>query len=319
MAVASFALAKGGFGGALSGDVDACGDDEAYLTLSVAEGGGGPGDSAEGAIAVEPLIFEGGGEGSGAKTLEGSDGVGDLTAGDELVPGVATDECGELVSGGDLAGAVEADDAPSGVEDRNEGTDGVEDGRDEVAFDGESGFNALTRAGGTIHLANATVELEAGDDLAAEDAKRVGLLGSEATGCGVEDEKSTNAGAAGSCERSAGVEAIGAAFDVDAVGGEVWIAAGVLNFVDGVAEDGRFAGQATENQFGCVDAGAGLDPDAVRVDQRDGCDWGAAELRGESGDVVENGIRGSGEDLVLMEGFDSESFVFDQESVHLTS
>ena len=39
----------------------------------------------------------------------------------------------------------------------------------------------------------------------------------------------------------------------------------------------------------------------------------------ETGDVVEDGIRGSGEDLVLLEGFDSESFVFDQESVHLTS
>ena len=62
LAVAGFALAEGGFGGALDGDVDAGGDDEADLALLVEEGGGGPGDAAEAAVAVEPVVFEDGGE-----------------------------------------------------------------------------------------------------------------------------------------------------------------------------------------------------------------------------------------------------------------
>ncbi len=177
LAVAGFALAEGGFGGALGGDVDAGGDDEADLALGVAEGGGRPGDAAEGAVAVEPLVFEAGGEGTGAEALEGLDGVGDFVAGDELVPGVAADEGGEVVAGGELAGAVEADDAAGGIEDGDEGADGIEDGGDEVALDGEGGFDALAGAGGAVHLADAAVELEAGDDLAAEDFERVGLLG----------------------------------------------------------------------------------------------------------------------------------------------
>ena len=51
LAVAGFALAEGGFGDALHGDVDAGGDDEGDLALGVDERGGGPGDAAEGAVA----------------------------------------------------------------------------------------------------------------------------------------------------------------------------------------------------------------------------------------------------------------------------
>ena len=246
LAVAGFAFAESGFGGALGGDVDASGDDEADLSLGVAEGSSRPGDAAEGAVAIEPLVFESGGEGAGAEPLEGGDGLGDLAAGDESVPGVAADKGGELVSGGDLAGAVEADDAPGGIEDGNEGTNGVEDGGDEVALYGEGGLDALTGAGGAIHLEDAAVELEASDDLAAEDTEGVGLLGGETTGGGIEDEERADADAAGSGEGSSGVEAVGAAFDVDAVGGEVGVVAGVLDLVDGIAEDGGLAGQAAE-------------------------------------------------------------------------
>ena len=99
------------------------------------------------------------------------DGLGDILPRDQLVPGVAADEGGEVVAGGDLAGAVEADDAAGGIEDGDQRADGVEDGGDEVALDGEGGLDALAGAGGAIHLANAAVELEAVDDLAAEDAR----------------------------------------------------------------------------------------------------------------------------------------------------
>src|SRR5260370_34733406 len=47
LAMAGFALAEGGLGGALRGDVDAGGDDEADVSLVVAESGGGPGDAAK--------------------------------------------------------------------------------------------------------------------------------------------------------------------------------------------------------------------------------------------------------------------------------
>ena len=67
LAVAGFALAEGGLGGALDGDVDAGGDDEADLSLLIAESGGGPGDAAEAAVAVEPVVLVDGGEGAGAE------------------------------------------------------------------------------------------------------------------------------------------------------------------------------------------------------------------------------------------------------------
>ncbi len=226
LAVTGFALAEGGLGGTLGGDVDAGGDDEADLSLGVAQGGRGPGDAAEAAVAVEPLVLEGGGEGSGAEALEGLDGLGDLVAGDELVPRVAADEGGEVVARGDLAGAVEANDSACGVEDGDEGTDGVEDGGDEVALDGEGGLDALAGAGGAIHLTDAAVELEAGDDLAAEDAEGAGLFLGQPAGCAVEDEKRADVDTAGRGEGSSGVEAIEASFDEDAVGGEVGVVCG---------------------------------------------------------------------------------------------
>ncbi len=141
----------------------------------------------------------------------------------------------------------------------------------------------------------------------------------ETTRGSIEYEERADADAAGSGEGSAGVEAVGASFDVDAVGGKVGVVAAVLDLVDGVAEDGGLAGQAAESDFGDINADAGLEPDAVGADERDGRDGSVAELRGQPDDVVEDGIGGGVEHLVLMEGFDPESFVFDQESVHLTS
>ena len=126
LAVASFTFAERGLGGALGGDVDAGGDDEGDLTLRVGQGGSRPGDAAKTAVAVEPLIFECGGEFAGTEALEGFDGLGNFVAGDELVPGVAADQGGEVVAGGGLAGAVEADDAAGSVEDGDQRAYGVE-------------------------------------------------------------------------------------------------------------------------------------------------------------------------------------------------
>ena len=168
LAVAGFALAQGVFGGALDGDVDAGGDDEVDLALVVEQRRGGPGDAAQAAVAMQPLVLECGGEAFGAQALEVLDGGGDVGVGDELVPEIAADEGGEVVSGGGLAGAVEADDAAGGVEDGDQGVDGVEHGGDEVALDGEGGLDALAGAGDALHLAQGVVELDGGHGLAAE-------------------------------------------------------------------------------------------------------------------------------------------------------
>ena len=124
---------------------------------------------------------------------------GDVVFGDEACPrrSVPTRRA-EVVAGDDLAGAVEADDAAGGVEDDDQGADGVEDGGDEVALDGEGGFDALAGAGGAVHLADAGVELEAGDDLAAEAVEGVELRGGELAGGGVEDEEAAD----GDCRRA---------------------------------------------------------------------------------------------------------------------
>ena len=186
-----------------------------------------------------------------------------------------------------LAGAVEADDAAGGVEDDDQRADGVEDGGDEVALDGEGGLDALAGAGGAVDLADAGVELEAGDDLAAEDGEGAGLGWGEGAGGSVEDEEGADADAVGGGEGGAGVEAEGAVAEDDAFGGVVGVLAGVADLVDGVAEDGGLAGSAAERGFGEVEADVGLEPDAVGADERDGGDGGVADLGGEAGDVVE--------------------------------
>ena len=168
LAIACFALAQGVFCAALDGDVDAGGDDEVDLALVVEQRRGRPGDAAQAAVAMQPLVLERDGEAIGAQALEVLDGGGDVGVGDELVPEIAADQGGEVVSGGGLAGAVEANDAAGGVEDGDQCVDGVEHGGDEVALDDEGGFDALAGAGNALHLAQGVVEFDRGHGLAAE-------------------------------------------------------------------------------------------------------------------------------------------------------
>ena len=200
-----------------------------------------------------------------------------------------------------LAGAIEADDAAGGVEDYDEGAYGVEDGGDEVALDGEGGLDALAGAGGTVYLADAGVEFEAVNDLTAENGEGFGLgCGESASGC-VEDEEGAYTDAVGGGEGGTGVEAEGGIAEDDAFGGVVGVLAGVADLVDGVAEDGGLAGGAAERGLDEVEAYVGLEPDAVGADEGDGGDGGVADLGGEAGDVVEDGIGRRVEDLVVGE------------------
>ncbi len=70
------------------------------------------------------------------------------------------------------------------------------------------------------------------------------------------------------------------------------------------------AGGAAEGGLDEVDAYVGLEPDAVGADEGDGGDGGVADLGGEAGDVVEDGIGRRVEDLVVGQGLEPHRFVF---------
>ncbi len=131
---------------------------------------------------------------SARRRFEVLDGGGDVGLGDELVPEIAADEGGEVVSAGGLAGAVEADDAAGGVEYRDEGVDGVEHGGDEVALDGEGGLDALAGAGGSLHEADGGGELDRGHGLAGKDGHGLELEGVELAARGRQGRRASRCG-----------------------------------------------------------------------------------------------------------------------------
>ena len=117
---------------------------------------------------MQPLILEGGRKVAGAETLECLDGFGNFVARNELVPGIAAHQRSEVIARSGLAGSIKADDAASGIKDCNQCADGVENGRDEVALDGQCRLHALAVACSAVDLADSAVELEPGDDLPRE-------------------------------------------------------------------------------------------------------------------------------------------------------
>jgi hypothetical protein len=107
-AVEAFAAAGGELGGAGGGDVGAGVDEERGLAGLLGEFGACPGDAARGR----------------AGGLEGGGGVGGgEVVGEALADGLVAGEAGGL-----LAGAVKLEDSVVGVEDDDEGGDGVEEG-----------------------------------------------------------------------------------------------------------------------------------------------------------------------------------------------
>ena len=229
----------------------------------------------------------------------------DVFFGDEAFPGVLADEVGGGVAGDDFAGAVEADDAAGGVEDDDQRADGVEHGGDEVALDGQRGFDALAGAGGAVHLADAKVELQPGDDHLAERVERLKLRGGELAGGGVEHAEAADGGAGRHDDGRAGVEAVAAVAERDAAGGVVGVAARVGNLVDAVAGERGFAGQRVARRAGDVDAVARREGDAVFFDKRDGRHGGVGDLRRQTSDVVEGGVVRHLQKLVLFESLET--------------
>src|SRR5437879_11410211 len=103
---------------------------------------------------MQPLGFKRSSEVPGTKAFEGVDRLGNVLARDQFVPSVAANQCGEIVARGGLAGAVEADDSSSRIEDRDQRAHCVQNRRDEVAFDSQGRLDTLARTGRTIHLMN---------------------------------------------------------------------------------------------------------------------------------------------------------------------
>ena len=132
----------------------------------------------------------------------------------------------------------------------------------------------------------------------------------------VKHQQRTDADTAGRGQRSAGIKAIRTALEQDAVRSIVGIVTRVGDLVDSVAEDGGLARQTAQRKLERFHAETRPDPDAVRADERDCRNGGVADLRSQLCEVVKDGIRRRVEHLVLVEGLDTQSFVFDQESVH---
>ena len=106
----------------------------------------------------------------------------------------------------------------------------------EVTFNGESGLNALTSAGGAIHLEDAGVELKAPDDLTCEGGESGALRLAETANTGIEDAEAADHGSGWRDEGRSGVEAIRAPAEEN----PCWIRGiepGVGDFVDvGIAD-----------------------------------------------------------------------------------
>ena len=132
-------------------------------------------------------------EAAGPEALEVLIAAGTSEWGMSVSQRVTADEGGEVVAGGGLAGAVEADDTTGGIEDGDQCVDGIEHGGDEVAFDDEGGFDALAGAGDAVHLTLGVAELDGGHRLAAERGEGLRLEGSEPAGGGVQYKERADA------------------------------------------------------------------------------------------------------------------------------
>ena len=323
LAITRLALAQGILGGTLHGDIDAGGDDEVDLAAVVDQRRGRPGNAAQASVAMHPLVLEGDRDAVGAQALEVLDGGGDVGVGDELVPQVAPDQGREVVSGSGLAGAVEADDAAGSVEDSDQGVDGVEHGGDEVALDGQGGFDALARAGNALHLAHGVIEFDRGHGLAAEHGEGLLLKGSKPARWRVHHEKRADADSGGRDQRSAGIEVEVAAGQDDASRSEFGMLAGVRNFVDAQGAERRARGQAAQRQVEFLHAVASVDSDAIGQGEGNPGHRSIANLCCKLGQVVDRGVRGGVDDLIPIEGLDTQGLTarnvaFCQCAVHLT-
>ncbi len=128
---------------------------------------------------------------------------------------------------------------------------------------------------------------------------------------------------AGRDQRSAGVETEGAAGERDSSRGEGWVQLGVGDLVDALNAEGGSCGQSCERQLNLADAVAAMDQDAFGGGEGDAGDWGATDLCGELCEVVERRVWRRVEDLISIEGLETQGFTarcfaFWQCAVHRT-
>ena len=257
---------------------------------------------------MQPVIFKGRREVSGEEVFELMPGGGDVFFGDDAVPGVASDQGGKVVSAGGLAGAVEADDASGGVVDSDQRSDRVEDGGDEVALDGEGGFDPVAGGGGAIHLADAGFEFELLDDLAGEGSEGSELGFAEASADGIEDAEAADDDSGGGDEGGSGKEAVLAAAEEDS-GAAGRVEAGVGDLVDLVGCEGFFETDGPAGDGVGGDAEGGVDVEVAGGGEDDRGNRGVGDLGGEATDVLKGWIGWRAEDAVLFEGLQTGGFV----------
>ena len=175
MAVAGLTLPQGLLCLALQGDVDASGDDEGDVFLSVGERGCRPLDEAGVVVAGRPAILVFHGKGAAAHAIEADLGGGPVLGWNQGVPQGVADNFFHGPAGDGFADAIEADDATGGVVDDDQCADSVEHGGDEVSLDGEGGFDALAAACLALVEAGAQAQFQPGHDGARKGAQGVAL------------------------------------------------------------------------------------------------------------------------------------------------
>ena len=116
------------------GDVDAGGNDVVGRSVVARQHGAGPRDQAVGIVPRDPMALKILGQQVSAQLRKDGTGTIDFFWQEEKVPDALAADLFERIAGGEFASAVEADDAPFGIENSDERADGIENRGDDIAF-----------------------------------------------------------------------------------------------------------------------------------------------------------------------------------------
>ena len=204
----------------------------------------------------------------------------------------AADGIGQRETGEGGAGLVHADGSAGGVKHGNEGGNGVEGSGDKKSLSGESALGAHAGALGLLLGADAVVEFDAGEGLAAEDFEEGEMLRSESVGLLGEDGECADELAVGVDEERAGIGAAEpCARNGDACGRKVSVGGGVGN-QQGLADlKHALAAGGPAWLLQAFETELGLEPETILVDRTQIRVFGVTEYSGQLDDLVHLGVR----------------------------
>ncbi len=229
------------------------------------------------------------GEGSGANGFKAAHDLFAVLGRNETLPEGAADEFAEGEAGYDFAGAIEADDAASGIEDEDEGADSVQSRVDEVAFDGEGLLDAAFGADIAFQSEEEGILIQTRGDLASDESQRFALRRSEGARLLINEAEETGDFAAGGGDGGGGVEA-------DArEGADEESEFGIETA--SVFQDNQVAGMSYEGgkgkvprKFAGAESGLGVDASAGAIEQNNESACDAAGMQGEAHKVIQGRV-----------------------------